>query len=70
MTCSLMDLTSALPYTLDFMEIYFLGGITYHSKRVAYMALRLAELCGLSPEELSDLVSLAILHDKDFIVKI
>lgn len=63
MTFSLTDFTIALSYALDFMEIDFLGGVTYHSKRVAYIALRLAELRGLGPEELSDIVSLAILHD-------
>jgi HD-GYP domain-containing protein (c-di-GMP phosphodiesterase class II) len=45
------------------MEIDLLGGVTYHSRRVAYIALRLGEARGLSAEELSDLVSLAILHD-------
>jgi HD-GYP domain-containing protein (c-di-GMP phosphodiesterase class II) len=63
MNFSLTELTIALSHALDFMEIDFLGGVTYHSKRVAYIALRLGEARGLHAVELSDLVSLAILHD-------
>lgn len=63
MIFGLAELTIALSHALDFMEIDFLGGLTYHSRRVAYIALRLGQARGLSSEELSDLVSLAILHD-------
>lgn len=63
MNFSLAELTIALSHALDFMEIDLLGGVTYHSRRVAYIALRLGELRGLGTEELSDLVSLSILHD-------
>lgn len=66
MIFSLTDVTVALSRALDLMEIDFLGGVTYHSRRVAYIALRLAELCGYSTDELSDLISLAILHDNGF----
>jgi len=63
MNFNLTELSVALSRALDFLELDFLSGMTYHSKRVAYIALRLGELRGLPPEELSDLVTLAILHD-------
>lgn len=63
MNFNLNDLVVALSHALDFMEIDLLGGITRHSKRVAYLAVRMAENRGLPPERIADLLSLAILHD-------
>jgi HD-GYP domain-containing protein (c-di-GMP phosphodiesterase class II) len=60
---NLNNLVVALSHALDFMETDFLGVVSNHSKRVAYIALRTAERFGLSREELFDLVTLAILHD-------
>ncbi len=63
MKLNLDDLGIALSHTLDFMEIDFLGGVSNHSKRVAYMAQRLARRAGLGEDAVFDLVALAILHD-------
>jgi HD-GYP domain-containing protein (c-di-GMP phosphodiesterase class II) len=60
---NLNDFVIALSHALDFMEIDILGVVSNHSKRVAYIAMRIAENAGFSPEELFDLVTLAILHD-------
>ena len=57
------DLVVALSHALDFMEIDFLGGITNHSKRVAYIAARVAKASGFEDRALADLAALAILHD-------
>jgi len=53
----------ALAYALDLIEIDVLGTVSYHSRRVAYMSARAAENLGAVPEEVFDLVSLALLHD-------
>jgi HD-GYP domain len=53
----------ALTRALDFMEIDALGVASGHSKRVAYLSLRLGEAFGLPSEKLFDLVTLALLHD-------
>lgn len=63
MTFNLNDLVVSLSHALDFIELDLLGGATRHSKRVAYIAVRMAERLGLPPEEVSDLLALAILHD-------
>lgn len=63
MLFNLNNLVVALSHALDFMEIDFLGGVTYHSRRVAYIALRLAEQFELTDQQRFDLVTLAILHD-------
>lgn len=63
MELNLNTLVVALSHALDFLEIDVLGVATNHSKRVAYIALRLGEEAGLSAEELHDLLTLAILHD-------
>jgi len=63
MIFNLNELAVALSHALDFMEIDFLGGVTYHSKRVAYIASRLAEKLGLSSQADFDVVTLSILHD-------
>ena len=48
---------------LDLSEKEILSTNSFHSKRVAYISLRIAQELGLSDEECFDLVSLAILHD-------
>ncbi|WP_428738861.1 HD-GYP domain-containing protein [Sulfurimonas sp.] len=48
---------------LDLVEKEILGTKDFHSKRVAYMALRLSQFLNLTPQESFDLVSLAIMHD-------
>lgn len=63
MIFNLNDLTLALSHALDFMEIDFLGGVSYHSRRVAGIALRLSRILNLSDEQVFDMTALAILHD-------
>lgn len=49
--------------SLDLAEKEILKVTTYHSRRVAYMAIRMAEMMRLSDAERFDLCSLAIMHD-------
>ena len=53
----------AVSDALDFVEIDTLGATKSHSKRVAYIALRLADFYNFTDEEKFDLCSYAILHD-------
>ncbi len=53
----------AVSDSLDFVEIDILGSTKFHSKRVAYIALRMADFYNFSEEEKFDLCSYAILHD-------
>lgn len=53
----------ALSDALDFVEIDILGATMHHSKRVAYISLRLADLYLLNDKEKFDLCSFAVLHD-------
>lgn len=63
MLFDLNGLVLSLSHALDFMEIDFLGGVSNHSKRVAYMSLMMARKLGYGDSELFDLVTLALLHD-------
>lgn len=53
----------SISFALDLVEKEILGVNNFHSKRVAYVSLRLSRLLGLSAEEAFDLVSLAVMHD-------
>ncbi|PHM16448.1 MAG: phosphohydrolase, partial [Sulfuricurvum sp. PD_MW2] len=48
---------------LDMAEKNIFNVSTYHSRRVAYIAVRIAKKLGMSKEECFDICSLAILHD-------
>ncbi len=63
MVFNLNEYLIAVSFALDFVEMDVFGIATNHSKRVAYIALKIGEGMGLAKEELFDLVSLAILHD-------
>lgn len=63
MVFNLNEFLIALSFSLDFVEMDIFGVVTNHSKRVAYISMRIAEKLGLSTEEVFDIVSLAILHD-------
>ena len=52
-----------ISFALDFVEMDILGATQNHSRRVAYIALRLAEMLTLSEEEKSDLLVYSIMHD-------
>ncbi len=53
----------AVSFAIDFVEIDVLGATENHSRRVAYISLRIAEKLGLSKEERSDIVAFSIMHD-------
>jgi len=53
----------AITETLDFVEMDLLGITTHHSKRVAYIASKIAQSLNLSQEEIFDLIAYAVLHD-------
>ena len=53
----------AVSFAIDFVEIDVLGATENHSRRVAYISLRIAEKLGLSREERSDIVAFSIMHD-------
>lgn len=53
----------ALSEALDCVERELLGVTGNHSKRVAFISMRLCALLGLSAEEIFDMASCAILHD-------
>ena len=63
MTFNLNQFLIALSDALDFVEIDTLGSTANHSKRVAYIALRLSEFYKFSDKERFDLCSFSILHD-------
>jgi HD-GYP domain-containing protein (c-di-GMP phosphodiesterase class II) len=53
----------SLSFALDFVEIDILGATVNHSRRVAYIALRIANVLQLSDAEKSDLVMYSVMHD-------
>ena len=63
MVFNLNEFLMAVSFALDFVEIDILGVSSNHSKRVAYIALKLADVFKLTPEEKYDIVALSILHD-------
>lgn len=63
MLFNLNEFLIAVSFALDFIEMDIFGVVTNHSKRVAYISMRIAEKLSLSDEEVFDVVSLAILHD-------
>ena len=63
MRLSFSDLLGAISYALDCVEHDLLGVTTYHSKRVAYLAILLGKELGMTQPELVDLGACAVLHD-------
>lgn len=63
MVFNLNEFLIAVSYALDFVEMDIFGVVTNHSKRVAYISMRIAERMGLSKEQIFDIISLAMLHD-------
>lgn len=53
----------SISFALDLVEKELLGVHNFHSKRVAYISVRLAKLLGMDARESFDLVSLAVMHD-------
>ncbi|MBF0177832.1 MAG: HD domain-containing protein [Magnetococcales bacterium] len=52
-----------LSFAIDCVESELLGVTTHHGKRVAYVAMRMAQAMGLSEAGIFDIAALAILHD-------
>lgn len=63
MNIHLNDLLFSLSRALDCVEREVLGVTLNHSKRVAYISMRLCALADSSDEEVFDMASCAILHD-------
>ncbi len=63
MLFNLNEFLIAVSYALDFVEMDIFGVVTNHSKRVAYISMRIAEEMELSKQEIFDVISLAMLHD-------
>ena len=57
------EMLSAFSFTLDYVERDMLQDVTNHSRRVAYVAARIAQRMGFEKEPLFDLISYALLHD-------
>jgi HD-GYP domain-containing protein (c-di-GMP phosphodiesterase class II) len=60
----------AVANALDAIEIEIFGMPTNHSKRIAYISVRIARELRLTNEEIFDLASLAIMHDNGASMKI
>lgn len=60
----------AVANILDTIEIEIFGMATNHSKRIAYISIKIASELQLTHEEIFDLTSLAILHDNGACMKI
>jgi len=63
MFLNLNEFLIAVSNALDFVEMDLLGVSSNHSKRVAYICLKLAEKFNMSAKQIYDIVSLGILHD-------
>lgn len=63
MLINLNEFLMSVSFALDFVERDLLGVSLNHSKRVAYISLKIAEVLKLTPQEIHDVVALAILHD-------
>jgi len=63
MILNLNEFLIAVSNALDFVEMDLLGVSSNHSKRVAYICLKLAEKFNMSAKQIYDIVSLGILHD-------
>jgi len=70
MDFNLNEFLRAVANTLDTIEIDIFGMPTNHSKRIAYIAVKIAGELGLTNEEIFDLASLAIMHDNGASMKV
>ena len=70
MDFNLNELLRAVANTLDTIEINIFGMPTKHSKRIAYISVKIARELRLTNEEIFDLASLTIMHDNGASMKI
>ena len=64
------EFLEAVANTLDTVEIEIFGMPTNHSKRIAYISVKIARELQLADEEIFDLASLAIMHDNGASLKL
>ena len=70
MNFNLNEFLGAVANTLDTIEIEIFGMATNHSKRIAYVSIKIANELQLTNQEIFDLASLAIMHDNGACMKI
>jgi len=70
MNFNLNEFLRAVANALDTIEINIFGMPTNHSKRIAYISVKIARELRLTNEEIFDLASLAIMHDNGASMKI
>lgn len=70
MDFNLNEFLGAVANTLDTIEIDIFGMATNHSKRIAFISVKIAHELQLTNEEIFDLASLAIMHDNGASMKI
>jgi len=70
MLFNLANFLRGISKALDFIEEDLFGVPTNHSKRIALIAVRLGREMGMTPEELFDLIALALLHDNGASIKL
>ncbi|KAF0226256.1 MAG: HD-GYP domain-containing protein [Erysipelotrichaceae bacterium] len=70
MNFSLNEFLISVSNTLDAIETDLFGVPTNHSKRIAYIATRIAHKLMLKPEEIFDLAALSLMHDNGATMKI
>ena len=67
MTLSLNKFLFSISFALDLAESEIKCTSSRHSKRVAYICLKISDILGLSNEEKFDLCSYSLLHDNGLI---
>jgi len=70
MNFNLNEFLRAVANALDTIEINIFGMPTNHSKRIAYISVKIARELQLADEEIFDLASLAIMHDNGASMKL
>lgn len=63
MKISMSGTLFALSSALDYVESEVFGVTTHHSKRVAYLCIRMGTELGYSPKQLTSLAGAAVMHD-------
>lgn len=70
MNFNLNEFLAAVSNVLDIVEIEIFGMATNHSKRIAYISIKIADELELTNPEIFDLASLTIMHDNGACMKI
>lgn len=70
MNLNLNEFLMAVSKALDFIEEDLFGVPTNHSKRITLISLKIGKAFDMTPEELYDLASMALLHDNGASLKI